>query len=488
MQKSLSTLSTQRLATAILFVLLFAMAVRIPVDTDTWWHLRTGEYILANRAVPLTDPFSLTRLNQPWVDHSWGSQLIMVAFYRLGGNTGLAIYTALLATAGMYFVFLMCEGNVFLRAFVIVLAAAAAAVFWSARPQMTSVFLSTVVLFILYLYKRRHVDRLWLIPVIMVVWVNLHAGFFIAFLLLTGMIVGETIGRLWDNKNPNVLTWPRIRKLILITAIAFVLLILNPNTIQMWTYSFRTIGIGALQNYIQEWASPDFHGHETWPFVFMLLGVLAAVGLGSKRLDWTDLILASGLTFLALYAGRNISTFAIVAGPVLSRHLDALLRDRGLVLARSRPPRGVALGINWAVLVLIVIAALVKIAVTLNPKAVADAQATYLPVKAAIYLNDAKPSGPMFNSYNWGGYLMFAVPQIPVFVDGRTDLYDDTLLNEWLNTTQAHNWRETFDKWHIQLVVIEHDSPLAGALREQSDWREVYADSQASIFEQKAAS
>src|SRR6266852_1982972 len=271
MQKPLSTLSTQRLATVILFVLLFAMAVRIPVDTDTWWHLRTGEYILANHAIPLTDPFSLTRLNQPWVDHSWGSQLIMVAFYRLGGNVGLAIYTALLATAGMYFVFLMCEGNVFLRAFVIVLAAAAAAVFWSARPQMTSFFLSTVVLYILYLYKRRHVDRLWLIPVIMVVWVNLHAGFFIAFLLLTGMIVGEIIGRLWDSQNPDVLTWPQIRKLILVTVIAFVLLILNPNTIQMWTYSFRTIGIGALQNYIQEWASPDFHGRETWPFILLLL-------------------------------------------------------------------------------------------------------------------------------------------------------------------------------------------------------------------------
>src|SRR5258708_21400822 len=134
MQKSLTTLSTQRLAIVILFILLFAMAVRIPVDTDTWWHLRTGEYILTNRAVPLTDPFSLTRLNQPWVDHSWGSQLIMVAFYRLGGNAGLAIYTALLATAGMYFVFRMCEGNVFLRPLVIVLAAAAPAGFLIALP------------------------------------------------------------------------------------------------------------------------------------------------------------------------------------------------------------------------------------------------------------------------------------------------------------------------------------------------------------------
>src|SRR5690348_14530312 len=104
-------LTTQRLMVLILFALLFALAVRIPVDTDTWWHLRSGEYILTNRAIPLTDPFSLTRAGQPWIDQSWGSQVVMELFYRLlGGNTGLALYTALLATGGLVFVYLCCEG------------------------------------------------------------------------------------------------------------------------------------------------------------------------------------------------------------------------------------------------------------------------------------------------------------------------------------------------------------------------------------------
>src|SRR4051812_19987029 len=123
-------LTTQRLMIAILFILLFALAVRIPVDTDTWWHLRSGEYILTNRAVPLTDPFSLTRVGQPWIDQSWGSQIIMVVMYKMfggngvpgdGGSVGLALYTAILATAGMAFVYLSSEGNVYLRAFVAIL-------------------------------------------------------------------------------------------------------------------------------------------------------------------------------------------------------------------------------------------------------------------------------------------------------------------------------------------------------------------------------
>ncbi|HLY27514.1 MAG TPA: hypothetical protein VKQ72_14315, partial [Aggregatilineales bacterium] len=327
MQNFFARLSTQRLMTAVLFVLIFALAMRIPVDTDTWWHLRSGAYILAQHSIPLTDPFSFTRLGLPWIDHSWGSQIVLYGIYSLfgghgqpgdNGNIGLALYTALLATGGMVFVFLMCPGNVYLRAFIVAWAAAAAAVFWSARPQMMSFFLGTVVLYVVFLYKWRKVDRLWLLIPIMILWVNLHAGFFIGFLILAGTIAGELLGRLFDADNPDVLSWSQIRKLALMTALAFAALVINPNTVQMWTYSFRTIGIGVLQQYIQEWASPDIHGRETWPFVFMLLGLIAAVGLGSKRIEWTDLVLTCGWGFLALYAGRNISSFAVVAAPVLA--------------------------------------------------------------------------------------------------------------------------------------------------------------------------
>jgi hypothetical protein len=496
MQNLLRRLTTQQLAAVILFVLLFALAVRIPVDTDTWWHLRSGEYILNHGSVPLTDPFSLTRLGQPWIDQSWGSQVIMEVIYKLfggsgqagdGGNVGLALYTALLATGGMLLVYRSCEGNVYLRAFVMVLAASTAAVFWSARPQMMSFFLSAVILYLLYLYKRRKQDRLWLIPLIMVVWVNLHAGYSIGFLLLGGTIVGEVLGRLFDKANPDVLSWRQIGKLLAATVIAYIALVINPNTTQMWTYSFRTVDINFLQQHIQEWASPNFHDHETWPFLILLLGTFAAVGLSGKRLDWTDLILTSAFAALSVYAGRNISSFAIVAAPVLARHLDALAREHGLHIPPSRPPRGIAVAINWVLLLLIVLGAGLKIALVLNPKTVAAAQTAGLPVEAADYLNSAKPAGPMFNSYNWGGYLMFAAPSYPVFVDGRTDLYDDTLLNQWLAATQAQNWQQTFEQWGIRLVVIEKDSPLAQTLRQNPEWTEAHADDLASVFVQKAS-
>lgn len=483
-------LDTHWLVILLTFIMIFAMSTRIPVDTDTWWHLRSGETMINTRTILTADPFSLTKQGEAWIDHSWGAQLIMYVVYKLAGNAGLALYTALLATAGMAVVYLMCEGNPYVRGFALILGAAAASVFWSARPQMLSFFLSTITLYLLYLYKRKKVDRLWLIPVLMVLWVNLHGGFAIGFILLFGTIAGEILGRLFDGKSPDVLTWRQIGNLIVITVIAAAVLVINPNTVQMWGYPFRTVGIGVLQSFIQEWNSPNFHGRETWPFVFLLLGTLAAVGIGSRKLDWTDLTLVGGTAFLAMYAGRNISVFAIVATPVFTRHLHSWLEEKGWRLPRSRPPRGMMLVMNYLLLVLVAGGALLYMLTTLNPKTVQKAQEDYLPVKVANYLNesvDPQTAGAMFNSYNWGGYLMFAAPQFPVFVDGRTDLYDDALLTEWLNTTLGKDWQQTFAKWNIRLVVIEKDSALAGILRTDPAWREVYTDEKAAVFQKASA-
>lgn len=487
--RSFFVLDTHQLTAAILFILLFAMAVRIPTDTDTWWHLRTGDHILANRDVPLTDPFSHTRLGEPWIDHSWGSQVVMTLFYRLlggeqgGGNVALALYTAILASVGMGFVFLMCEGDVFVRAFTIVIGAAAAAVFWSARPQMFSFALSAGLLYLLHLYKRRGRDSLWLIPLLMVIWVNLHGGFSIGFILLIGFIGGESIGRVLDRKNPDLLSWKQIRRLLMFTLVGAAVLVLNPNTTQMWSYPFRTFGIGALQDFIQEWASPNFHGRETWGFVLLLLGTFGAVGLSGKKIGWSDLALVSGTTFMSLYAGRNISTFALVATPVFSRHFASWLESLGWRIRRPRRPRGGMAILNGALLLVVLGGGLLKIAATLQPRIVESAQKEYLPVEVAAFLNQANLSGKMFNSYNWGGYLMFAAPDYPVFVDGRTDLYDDALLRQWLATTGGKDWEATFAQFGIDLVVIERDSSLAGILRQNPGWREVYSDSMASVFE-----
>ena len=471
----LRKLTIQRLMVAILFFLLFAMAVRTPTDTDTWWHIRSGEYIVNHHEIPKTDPFSHTRFGEKWIDHSWGSQLAIYGAYELfgdgsrpgdSGNIGLSLYMAALATAGMAFVYLMCEGNVYIRAFVVVLGAAAAAVFWSPRPQMFSFMLGALVLYLLHLYKHRQTDRLWLIPIIMAVWANLHGGFAIGFVFLFGSIAGALLGNLFNGEDEYVVKWRRLRKMVLVTAVAVPAVALNPYGVQMLAYPFRTVNIGVLQDFIQEWASPNFHERQTWPFALLLFGVLAAAGLSRRRIDWTDLVLVCAMGFMALTAGRNIAVFAIAASPVLSRHLDAWLTERGWqIRLRRTVSRSMAI-INWTLLAVVLLGALVKVAAAVNAKTVRQAQELSFPVEAAEYLRSTPLSGKMFNSYNWGGYLMFAAPNVPVYVDGRTDLYDDAFLRRYLDIIFLRDgWDVALDEQGIGFVAIEAKSVLASMLR-----------------------
>jgi hypothetical protein len=480
-------LTIERSAAIILFALLFALAARIPIDTDTWWHIRSGQYTLSQGMI-YTDPFSFSKAGEPWINHSWGAQIVLYFVWQAAGNFGLSIYVAALATAGMYMVYRMSSGSVYLRAFALVMGAATAAVFWSPRPQMLSFFLSTIILYLLYLHKRRKIDRLWLIPILMGVWGNLHAGFSIGFIFLFGSIAGEILGHLFNSKGEYVVPWVGVRKLVIVTLVSVVALVINPYGLQMLGVPFQTLSIGALQNFIQEWNSPNFHERQTWPFVFLLLALLGAVGASKKRLDWTDFVLASGTAFMGLLAGRNIAVFAVVATPILTEHLDAILAERGWVIQPVRRVTPHMARLNVILVVVVLLGALLKVLLVLDTKTVTQAQEEYLPVKVTAYLADARPTGPMFNSYNWGGYMMYYLPDEKVFVDGRTDLYGDEFLsNDYLKTaTGAPGWRDTLDIYGINVVAVEAGSGLARSLREEPGWTLDYEDKMAVVFVREA--
>jgi len=489
------SLTIERLTAVILFLLIFAMAVRVPLDTDTWWHLRTGELILETRGVPQTDTFSHTRAGAPWLDHSWGAQVILTGIYRLfggsgeigdSGNVGLALYTAALATASMALVSRMCDGTAYLRAFVVVLGAATAAVFWSPRPQMFSFFFGALTLYLLYRFKYEDEDRLWAIPPVMILWANLHGGFAIGFIFVLGMIVGEALGAVLDPHDPRATGWAGVRRLAVITVVSAVAVIVNPYGWRILTVPFDTVGIGVLQDFIQEWASPDFHRPQVWPFAALLIGLLAAVGIGDRRLDWSDLVLCGGTALMALMAGRNIAVFALVATPVLSRHIHDWLTARGWQVRPLRQVSGAKLALNWVLLALVLVGVLAKAAVALNPNTMREAQREAFPVELAQHLQSAPPEGKLFNSYNWGGYLLFAAPDVPVYTDGRTDLYGDTVLRDYLSVAfLREGWDAILDEQEIVAVAIEADSVLAQMLRERPEqWREQrFDDGRSALFE-----
>jgi hypothetical protein len=322
-----------------------------------------------------------------------------------------------------------------------------------------------------------------------VLWVNIHGGFAIAFILMAAYLFGEVGNQILGIETG--IGWRRIGRLLLIMVLSFLLVPLNPNTFQMWAYPFQTVGIGVLQDFIAEWRSPNFHELHFHPFIWLLLASLTVLGLSKKRADFTDLTLVALFTYMTLLAARNIALFALVVGPVIIRYGTPVIVDwKARVLKREpaeAPPkqetRPLFIAINWLLLLLVIAAAQIRISGPVSAKAKEAAQAESLPVAAVNYLKETEPPGPLFNNYNWGGFIVWELPQYPVFVDGRTDLYGDELLREYLAATFANSgWRETLDKYGINLVFVESAAPLARDLRLEPGWEQVYRDDMASIF------
>jgi len=481
-------LTLSRLLVALTFIGVFVMATRAPLDTDMLWHLRAGEWQVAHRALLRVDLFSFSRAGEPWINHSWLSQIIMYGFYAALGDVGMALYTSILATAGMVFVYRTLEGNAVVNAFVTVMASAAAAVFWSARPQMVSFFLSAVVFYLLWRYLEKDSDRLWFIPPVMLVWANLHGGFAIGFILMVLSTVGEAARWLFDEvlggqEGPG---FRRVGRLAVVGLVSAAAVGINPYGPRMILYPFHTVGIGVLQDFIQEWASPNFHQGQTWPFIWLLLGTLALAGLSKRRLGWRDAVLVTGTAYASLLAGRNIATFAVVASPVLAVHAQSWLDELGLRLHLDRrPPTALAI-VNVVILLAALGAGAAKAAYALNPVLLLQAREAGLPVKAVAYLEREQPPGPLFNSYNWGGYLILTARDYPVYVDGRTDLYDDDLLRGYLDTYFAQpGWQARLDATGANLVLVEANAPLAQVLALSDGWTLGYADAVAVVFQRE---
>lgn len=521
MTRWLSALTPARLVVLIALLGVFAMAARPSVDTDTWWHLRAGAWTVTHGEILTRDVFSFTRAGEPWINHSWLAQVILYTLWQTFGYAGLNLFTAALITLTFFLVYLQCaEGNPYLNAFVLILAAAASAIYWSARPQLISLALASVFAYLLYQYLWRKRNLLWLLPLLMLVWVNLHGGFAIGFILLALTLAGQVAGRVFDPTGPGQLSWRGIAWLAGVGVLCAAVLPLNPYGFTMYTYPLRTVSIGVLQDFIQEWQSPNFHSTGAQISIWLWLLLFVAVGLGRRRMRLTDLALVSGLTYSALLAGRNLPLLALVIPPMIARHTAVIrewlleIRDWRLEIGQDKvspssplppsapapspapsplPLRSSAPGVistpllNALILALITFAVAIKAVDASLPNTNRKAIAQFVPVAAVEYLKQHPLPGPLFNAYNWGGYLIWELyPDYPVYVDGRTDLYDDAILREYLAAALGQaSYTATLDKYGMNLVLIENHSGLADRLATDAAWELVYADEQAVIYRRK---
>lgn len=480
-----------KLVTWVIFLSIFAMAVRVTIDSDSWWHLRAGQWMVENRALMEVDMFSYTREGTSWKYPGLWVEVVMYLIYRWFGPGGLNIWTAGLVTVTFYFVWKTLRSPGFLGAFVLILAAAASGIYWSARPYLISFLLVAVYIWIFEGYQKAERKNLWLIPALMVIWVNSHGAFLIGFLIW----VCYFFDSLFDwiivvrQRKVTIEAFTHVKHLFIVGLMMGLALFVNPQGIELLSLPFTTVSRGAEQLYIEEWQSPNFHETRMQPFAVLLVLTFGAMGLSKHRSSISEFLLVAGFGLMGLFSARFISIFAVVAPVVLFRHTEEVIAHWGekfdikTIIRLDRHPTLLQSWLNRFLVLLLVVVVMYKASMVMSWESNVEGFRESLPVDAVEYIKIEKPDGRMFNSYNFGGYLIWALPEYQVFIDGRADLHGDEIIFEWLNIVQGGaGWQDSLDKWRVGFVLIEPGLPLIEKLKDDN-WELVYEDEVAVIYQ-----
>lgn len=475
-----------------LFLGLFAMAARNVTDPDLWWHLATGQFIVQHQAVPHTDPFSYTSAGKPWIAHEWLTDVLLYELHRTAGWAGLIIVFAAVISAAFFLLYLRCGPNVYVAGVATLCAAFATRPVWGVRPQVLSLLLTSLWLLILERSERNPKILWWTLP-LTVLWVNLHAGFALGLVVYGLFLLGQWIenrrtdktrieGRVAGSPTAWMRTW------IFVLALDLLLVPLNPNGVKLYWYPIETLRSSAMQNYIAEWASPNFHHAEYWPFLLIVLALFAMVSRPCAAIRPRDLLLLVVSLFAALRSIRLIPLFVLIAVPLISQQIVKWQTAKRL---QTRPIKH-SPGRHLSPLARIILNGLVVLGMA-GFAAIHTAQVIHhqtqsemqlFPERAVAFLSAHPPPGPIFNSYEWGAYLIWKLyPTVRVFIDGRADVYGDQFLHDFADTYELKdNWQQALDRWHIQTVLVPVDSGLATGLRSTPGWTVCFEDALAVIL------
>jgi hypothetical protein len=467
----------------VLLIWLFTLAGRSFSDPDIWWHLRTGQLIVETRAVPHTDPFSYTRSGHNWIAHEWLAEVLLYSLFIFGGKTALVLIFAVIIAATFLISYSRCRGRPYIAGIVTLLAAIASVPTWGVRPQIFSLFLTSVFLYVLDESAKRE-WLLWLLPPFMLVWVNLHGGYATGIALAALYLIGSTMDLAYRRA-----TWvhsvSRLWHLSGATLACILIVPLNPNGTRLYYYPIQTLRLSALQHYISEWRPPDFHLVRFQVFLGMLLLTLVALIVCRRKIPGGELLVVLLTIVAGLHSVRHIPLFALAASPVLSRFLEdrIVLRPRlqWLLLGRDAPSPSIRV-LNAVTLLVVLTFGTVHVHRTLA--GLEQDEERDFPKRAVSALVAEHVPEPLVNHYDWGGYLIWRLyPQYHVWVDGRTDLYGDAFMADFLQLYWAQNgWQQRLDRAGIQSVLLPPKSPLASSLMHTTGWKTIYDDGQAVIL------
>ena len=478
-------------------------------DGDTGWHLRTGEWILANHRVPTQDMFSYTKAGQPWFAWEWLWDVAFGWLHQQGGMAAVVLASMLIICCTSVVLFRLMRrqcGNPLIAIVVMFFVTGASAVHWLARPHLFTLLFTVIFYSILERVKEGRTRLLWYLPALTLLWTNLHGGFFVGLILIGAYAGAQLMTALFEANADARMDAARRAVPYLTTAAGCALVTLvNPYSYHLHAHIFEYLTDKYQYKNIVEFQSFNFHHPVTLFFEpLLLLGLAAAVWTLMRR-DYVYTLLITGWAHLALVAVRNTPIFMTVASvPVAmmlqqlvaelpGRNLANWLRSAAAHLQHFAADFGETDSIprtHLASAAAVCLLAALFYAPNAPAKCRAEYDQTHYPAKAVALLQGTGAADTIFTEDAWGGYLIYELyPANKVFIDGRSDFYGSIFNEKYLDVINVrYDWEKNLEQYHVNTILLPPTASLASTLKESRRWRPVYDDGVAIVFRATGAS
>ena len=451
------------------------------IDYDIWWHLKVGDWIIEHFAVPHTGILSRTAAARPWVAYSWGYEVLLSRSYAWFGLVGLGLFGTLL-TMGVAFSIYWMSRRISGRFWVAgILAGFVCGAFLfnvMPRPVFFSMMLYCVTLALLFEAQRTgRVKLLYWLPPLLLVWTNLHIQF-IYGLFAIGLLTAVNLLQASVEHcelAPSFLKPAALpaKPLLAILALCLLATLIGPNFYQPYLAVFAYTKAKFTYKIIMELQPLSFRGFSNFLELFLAAAGFYVVGW-QKKIDLFKLFLLVAASVVAFRTMRDGWFLCISAAACIADFPSP-------EAVRERAESWGELAIAAATLAVILLIA--APAVDFNTREIDHAISADYPVNAINVLRRQPFSGPLYNNLNWGGFLMWYLPELPVSIDGRNDLYGDELDEVFYYSESAFPSYQT-DPYlnEAGLVLLDSKLPLARILSIDPRFRLVYRDEIATVY------
>jgi hypothetical protein len=447
------------------------------VDPDLWWHIKVGQNILATGHWPSSDPFSFTVGGSPWIAYEWLGDVAIGTVAKYGGLLGLDVFLIALASVSMLALYgyaTLRSGNSKAGFVAAGLLCSLAYASFKLRPQMFGFLFLVLALVALERFRQGKPKALWLLPPMFLLWINTHGSWIIGlgvlFVYWAGGLrefaVGSVAAKRWSVAE-------RVR-LELIFLLCLAAIPLTPYGTRLAAYPFTVASTLPLNvGNILEWQPMPFNLAGGKLFLALVVVFFVAQMLFRNRWHLAELTLCFGGIIMACLHVRFVLLFVPFFTPLFAA-----------LLARWIPPY--APNKDRPVLNALVMTAVIAAMIHYFPTRaeIETIMARTFPVGAVAYLRQHPVSGPMYNTYGYGGYLIWSLPEQKVFIDGRGDLYEDG--GAFLEYLQVANLKPAafmvLRAHAIQACLVESQEPVATVLETNPEWEKRYSDGVSTLF------